>query len=347
MKTIPKVSVVLVSYNGEKYINQQIQSILKQTYQDIELLVCDDASTDNTQQIVRSLTKKDKRIILYANKKNVGTGKNVELGLQKSRGEYIAISDQDDYWINNKLKQQVEFLEKNKEISLVYHDSIICDQDLKRLYPSFRNLQKGKLTNIHNVQVENDSLLALLRENHISGHTIMIRRNLLKNIIPIPRNIFPDWWVALVAATFSKIGFIEKPLSKYRQHSNNLYSGAWIRGYRYYLRNIFNKNFASSYVLEKKHFIQTLNQLSVRIELRHSEKQLVQEKIIIFRELIKLIESSNPITFLQSCIRAFQQILLSKHRYHLTFLIYFIIYKVNLFKLKKGTLHKTRLNIDT
>ena len=98
------ISIALTTYNGEKFLKEQLDSILNQTYSDYELVVCDDCSTDSTRQILKEYEKKDKRINVFLNNNNLGFKNNFEKAISLCTGEYIALSDQDDIWDEKKLE---------------------------------------------------------------------------------------------------------------------------------------------------------------------------------------------------------------------------------------------------
>src|ERR1700749_3753483 len=103
----PLVSVVLCTYNGDKYLEAQLQSVLTQTYSSLEIIICDDGSTDSTQQLISSYALKDARIRYFFNEKNTGVNKNFEQGFLKAAGEFIAFADQDDIWKPEKIQKQL------------------------------------------------------------------------------------------------------------------------------------------------------------------------------------------------------------------------------------------------
>src|SRR5690554_1467232 len=107
------ISIALASYNGEKYIKEQLDSILNQTIQDFEIVVCDDASTDNTWEILQQYEAKDKRFKIFRNEQNLGFKKNFEKAISHCKGEYIALSDQDDIWIENHLELLFNHIQEN------------------------------------------------------------------------------------------------------------------------------------------------------------------------------------------------------------------------------------------
>ena len=102
------VSVVMTTYNGQEFLGRQLQSILDQTWSNIEIIICDDASSDGTQDIILSFAEKDNRIKYYFNKTNAGVNNNFESGFSKAAGDLIAIADQDDVW----KKEKIDFHKK-------------------------------------------------------------------------------------------------------------------------------------------------------------------------------------------------------------------------------------------
>lgn len=128
MKT-PLVTIILPAYNGAKWIEKAILSALGQSFQDFELIVMNDCSRDNTEEIVLTLAERDQRIKYFKNEQNLGVQKTRNIALDMSRGEYIAEIDQDDEWIYfDKLKKQVEFLENNKDYVLIGTGAIMVDE---------------------------------------------------------------------------------------------------------------------------------------------------------------------------------------------------------------------------
>lgn len=132
--TKPIVSIIMSTYNNALYINKAIDSVLKQSYTDWELIIINDASYDGTEKIVNIYCKKDKRIKLYSNKENCGLVANLIKGISISKGTYIARIDGDDMWIDkNKLKKQVNFLNRNSDYGVVGSWANIIDTLGKKL----------------------------------------------------------------------------------------------------------------------------------------------------------------------------------------------------------------------
>lgn len=110
------VSVLVVAWNAEKYIEKTLKGVLGQTYQNLEVLLLDNASTDQTLPLAREIEKNDKRLKIYVGEKNIGAYPGLNFLLEKARGEYVAIQDHDDIWLPEKIKKQIEYLEKNPAV---------------------------------------------------------------------------------------------------------------------------------------------------------------------------------------------------------------------------------------
>lgn len=206
----PLVSVVLASYNGEKYIEDQIKSILQQTYSPIELIIADDASTDSTVSIIRQFQSSHSCIKLFTSKCNEGYIKNFEKGMSMATGEYIALSDQDDIWEAGKLSRLVEEIGNHE---LIYSDSLL-------IYENGFSMNK-KLSDVKKLQ-DFDDCLCYTIGGSVPGHAMLISRRLIKDCYPFPPGIPHDYWIGFVATFRGTMKFIPDALVRYRQHDNNL-----------------------------------------------------------------------------------------------------------------------------
>ena len=206
---MPKVSIVLCSYNGEQFIAQQIQSILLQTFEDFECVICDDNSTDNTLNIVKEFEERDSRVKVYSSNKNVGYIKNFEKAIGYASGQFIALSDQDDWWEENKIQL---LLDNIFEFDLIYSNSIFVNKELEPLGKTFKT-KKNMITS--------HDPLHLVIDNCVSGHASLFKKELYQKSYPFPNLIPHDWWLAYNALLNNGIKYIDKDLVKYRVHGNN------------------------------------------------------------------------------------------------------------------------------
>lgn len=212
------VDILLATYNGEKYLKPQLDSILNQTYSNFRLLISDDFSSDNTRKILEEYSKKDKRIILYFQNKNLGVIKNFEFLLKKVENEYYMFSDQDDIWKENKIEESLKHIvETNSD--LVYSDLEVVDENLNITYESY-----WKLKGIYSKIKKYNNFESLYLNNFVTGCTIISKKVLIEKILPLPNTskyVLHDYWIALIISQNGKISYIDKPLIKYRQHKNN------------------------------------------------------------------------------------------------------------------------------
>ena len=205
------VSIVLTTYNGEKYLATQLDSILNQSYKNIELIICDDCSTDTTATIIKAFAEKYKNISSYFNAQNIGVNKNFENGFQIAKGEFIAIADQDDIWVSTKIKEQME---------LFYNDVVVLTHSCSILF-SGNNLPSKTHKTITKLFEGNDIRKLLLR-NSVSGHNIIFRKSLLPKALPIPDKIYYDWWLVQTAACNGIVKATNRVLAYQRAHETNI-----------------------------------------------------------------------------------------------------------------------------
>ena len=206
------ISIAMCTYNGEKFIHHQIQSILDQSYSNIELIISDDCSTDNTIQIIQKYQKSDARIKLYKNKTNFGFKKNFETAISLCNGDFIALSDQDDIWKIDKLEKFLDNIQNNV---LIYSDAILIDQNHKKTNQS--------LIEPTSCLVEGNNNKAFLLSNCVSGNTMMFKSELTPHILPIPQTIsYHDIWISFVASTYGTITCYTEPMTYYRRHEEQV-----------------------------------------------------------------------------------------------------------------------------
>ncbi|WP_245952644.1 glycosyltransferase family 2 protein [Pedobacter cryoconitis] len=205
----------MATYNGEKFIFDQLSSILQQLGNEDEVIVSDDLSKDRTIEIVKSFN--DKRIKIFLNSKNLGFSKNFENALSKARGGIIFIADQDDVWNPDKVIKMQRALEY---ADMVVSDAEIVDTNLKHLYPShfvLNGTRRGFLN-------------AFLRNRYV-GACMAFKRELLDKALPLPANnklCAYDCWFAVIGEYFFKVVLINEPLIKYRRHGGNASSGGGV-----------------------------------------------------------------------------------------------------------------------
>ena len=212
------IDILMATYNGEKYLEEQIDSILGQTYKNIRLIISDDCSTDNTKNILKKYQEKE-NIEIYYQKENLGYVKNFEFLLQKVENEIYMLSDQDDVWMSNKVEDTLKKLEQDNA-DLVFTDLEIVDENLNTIDKSF-NRKMDKFRKIEKT-LGKKSFEYLY--NNITGCTIMSKKEWINKILPIPKNskyVIHDSWIGLIISLKGKISYLDKPTIKYRQHGDN------------------------------------------------------------------------------------------------------------------------------
>lgn len=212
------VSVVMATYNGERYLEEQLLSIRNQTYTTLEIIVVDDASTDSTLDILRRHAAQDDRIRIHVNACNQGTASAFEAGFALSSGEFVAISDQDDIWLPGKIEILMQALGDNAGI---YTDSRLIDQ----------NGEDMGLTLMQRLCIDRPvsgrDFLSLLHKNCVSGHAMLVRRSVLDMAVPFHRDdcFLYDQQLAIMAMICGGLVYSETAQTCHRIHAHNQVNG--------------------------------------------------------------------------------------------------------------------------
>ena len=205
------ISVCLATYNGEKYIKEQLLSIIKQLDENDEIIISDDGSNDNTISIIKNL---DERIKIVFNTKEKGYTKNFENAITHAKGKYIFLSDQDDIWIDNKVEIMMSYL---KNYDLVISNAEICNSKLESTGTTYHDITGGQGGFFNN----------FYKLRHI-GACIAYKSKMNRKLLPFPNNqklYSHDIWIPLIGELYYKTKVISKPLILYRRHETNTSSG--------------------------------------------------------------------------------------------------------------------------
>jgi len=268
------VSIVMASYNGEAYICEQINSILSQTFQQFELVVCDDCSTDSTWKILNGYSAGDNRIRIFQNENNIGFKRNFAKAISLAKGEYVALCDQDDIWEPDHLELLLNHL-GNKMIAcgdsllvdsqnnplnmtLSYQESLdfVPDDDLKKAYSVF------------------------YFRSPFQGAGMLIRREFFEVALPIPQqSLYHDVWFSELSCFYGGMNFFKKPISRYRQHNRNVTGGRSQRRSKLgiWLRKILRGKYLQDRSYAALQILERLNDLT-------EEQRLFLEKVILHGE---------------------------------------------------------------
>lgn len=267
------LSIAMCTYNGEKYLQEQLESIAWQTRLPDELVVCDDGSIDNTVEILNAFaTIAPFPVHIFVNDINLGSTKNFEKAISLCKGDIIALSDQDDVWYADKLMCIERVFLDSAEVGLVFTDADVVDDKLNAIgYSLWQaiNFNKRKQKKV----LDGKALELLIKGNFVTGATMAFRSKYKDIILPIPDDLLlrvwvHDGWISFLIAAVGSITLIPKSLIKYRQHSNNQVG----------LRDVIGKNIMSILVtkfLMRYGLLKEIQHQNNKVYHRLSEKNCI------------------------------------------------------------------------
>lgn len=214
-----RISIALCTYNGSKYLREQLDSLFNQTVKPYEIIVSDDVSTDETITILKEYRDRDSdiKLTIVENSSKLGVFKNFPYVINKCSGDIIFTCDQDDFWMPSKLEKHMQMHELDETIDLVYSNADVVYNDIDHyLYPlwevkSIQDKEKG--------QASFESLV--IKGRSIAGCCMSFKKSFVEQIYPFPNDVYHDDWIATNACLAGKIHGISESLIKYRQHGNN------------------------------------------------------------------------------------------------------------------------------
>lgn len=195
-----RVSVAMATYNGEKYIREQIDSIIGQTYPIYELIIQDDCSTDRTVDICKEYAARYPFIHCYQNENNLGYNRNFQLVTSRATGDFVAFSDQDDIWFKDKIEKQIDAI----------GDYDACGS---------QHMRGNTLSNSHLVDPQT-SLEALLFSG-FAGHTLLLRRDFIQNDVVWSLPVIYDWGIEVNAQLGHGLVMVDEPLNWHRENEDS------------------------------------------------------------------------------------------------------------------------------
>lgn len=293
-EVLPAISIVMATYNGALFLSQQMESVVAQSYPNIEIIIVDDCSTDNTIEILKSFQLKYSNIKIFSNEINLGYIKNFEKGCSLATGEYIALCDQDDYWHREKIKKMQAAI---GDYPLIYCDSVLCDETLQPIGVNISNRVNCR---------DFDNCLQQAIFCRIYGHATLIKKSLIQKAIPFLEVIPHDWWLCYIATFYGGMKYLPEPLASYRQHSANIFGAAGGKSRKH---NKVNK-------AEKRRL--EMERIRIRIKAFYDlcPDDLIKEKEVL-RKLVKTYQSFSLVNNFQRMLlffRNYEQLLASKKR---------------------------------
>ncbi len=282
----PLVEILLATYNGGKYLEAQISSILDQSFQDFRILVSDDGSTDGTAEILEKLLRKDPARIVIVNEEMAKQGVvgNFSSLIEFSSAPYLMLCDQDDIWFPNKIQRLLEKIQNIENDNrgdypvLVHSDLEVVSFDLKVLDRS--------LMHYSGLNPSRKSLNSLLVQNIVTGSSCIFNRPLANLVSPIPPEVLMhDWWMALIASSLGVIEYLPEPTGYYRQHHENVL-GANSFGWKY----IWDKFLITLSIESKSILAANINQAKAMKQVLGGE--FGAENLSVIEDFISLEDSS-------------------------------------------------------
>ncbi|MHB8845077.1 MAG: glycosyltransferase family 2 protein [Nitrospirota bacterium] len=223
--TAMRISIALCTYNGERYLREQLDSIARQTRLPDEMIICDDGSSDHSVDIINAFSALIPfPLRIYESRSNIGSTKSFEKAISLCDGDIIALSDQDDVWHEKKLEFIEAVFNSSEQIGAVFSNGNIVDDTLSplgyTLWDTYEFRKKSKSRFMHGKAFE-----ILLNHNVITGATMAFRTRYRRKVLPIPSIWVHDAWIALVMSSISEIRFIDKEMIDYRQHEQQQIGG--------------------------------------------------------------------------------------------------------------------------
>lgn len=221
-----RISVVVCTFNGSKFISEQLESILKQSIPISELVIGDDGSTDDTNEIISGWINANKpkfpeiEFHYKINPKQVGVAKNFEAAMLRANGDWVFLCDQDDIWFPNKIETFVNFIKSNSGIHVFNSDGLLVSENLNKLpFTLFESL--GVTERDKSKFLRNKAFQVLIRKNICSGSAMAVNKAVIRLALPVPDRWLHDEWIALVSSILFSNLIIDEPTYLYRQHSGN------------------------------------------------------------------------------------------------------------------------------
>jgi glycosyltransferase involved in cell wall biosynthesis len=216
--TASTISVAMCTYNGENFLSEQLDSIARQSRLPDELVICDDGSSDRSQEIVRQFAQYTPiPVIFEVNEQNLRSTKNFEKAIGLCRSSIVTLADQDDVWYEHKLSKIEATFAGSDNVAAVFSDADLIDEQSRplglRLWPTF-SFDAAKQRRF----AEEDALSVLVRHPVVTGATMAFRRDLFDQMTPIPAHEVHDQWMSFLLAAAGNVALIPEPLMQYRRH---------------------------------------------------------------------------------------------------------------------------------
>ena len=213
-----RISIAMCTYNGEQFLSAQLASVLEQSRLPDEMVVCDDASRDRTLQILHEFASRAPfPVRVFQNAHNIGSTRNFELAISLCRGDFIALSDQDDIWHPSRLARSEEELTDHPEVGLVFSDADLIDDQGNAVGSTLWEASRFTEPVKHGILSQDYSLCLRLR--FVTGATVMFRRERIERCLPVGDTWIHDEWLAAATPLLAEVRPIDERLISYRRHA--------------------------------------------------------------------------------------------------------------------------------
>ena len=286
------LSVAMCTYNGAKYLREQLNSIVNQTRLPDEMIIYDDDSSDDTVEILNDFKKEAPfPVKIYQNSSNCGPTKNFEKAISLCVGDIIALSDQDDVWMPHKLEKLENTLEKYPDAGYVFSNALVVNEKLNSSGNTiwdcilFTKNQRERFKQGYQLEI-------LLKHNVVTGATMAFRAEARKWILPIPKEWVHDAWIALLLSAIGANGiFVEEPLIKYRQHRNLLIGAGKDTFYKLIQKSLSMNE--ETYTKETIKLFLLINRLTTIKMDNGRAQEIIKAKILFLKTRMSLYSKRN------------------------------------------------------
>ncbi len=247
----PGLSIAMCTCNGEAHVEEQLASIAAQTRLPDELIVCDDASTDGTRGALEAFARNSPfPVRVHSNAANVGSNRNFEKAITLCAGEIVALADQDDVWLPEKLSRIMDAFSANPSAGVVFSDAALADEHMRPLGVTL--WERIEFTRKRRRQFDTgNAWRALLGKNMVTGATMAFKKGHMDRIVPFPSSWIHDAWIAFIVSLYADLVYIDEPLIRYRQHPGQQVGAREKAGLT--MEAVFGDN-SGSYANEFRHY---------------------------------------------------------------------------------------------
>lgn len=212
------ISVAMCTFNGARFLRAQLESIARQRRPPDELVICDDGSSDGSVEILREFAAGASfSIRIFCNEKNLGSTQNFEKAIQLCKGDLIALCDQDDIWLPEKLSRLLQIFEQDSSVGGVFSDADLINENSQEIGKRLWQVHKFAFSRLEDFD-RATAMELLLKQDVVTGATLMIRSSIRELLNPLPEQWVHDGWIAWMLTLYSRLAFVRDPLVQYRVH---------------------------------------------------------------------------------------------------------------------------------